>query len=242
MPVVQSNHTILTNGFSKRKGKIVPTTDGTTKASSIKCIVSPYTTITSSLQVSVITLAPGYEIHHNRATAVEFYVVLSGVGLFSQQGVVETKTIQAGDGFVVSVGNMRWIANKCNRNIHTGTSETKSCSSNATDLILIRATDGGMRYNKSSIDTIRLDPYLRDCNAFDRMRKTVTTADTDVVTTENINDEPYTKSNSSSSSSITVPTSTPPSTTKGIPKSLSRTNCNITANLQSNSTVRFRSK
>jgi hypothetical protein len=65
---------------------------------------------------------------------------------FSQQGVVETTSLKPGDCFVVDAGHMRWISNA------RGTSP----------LVLLRATDGGKRYNTVyPEEQIRLDPALK---------------------------------------------------------------------------------
>jgi hypothetical protein len=46
----------------------------------------------------------------------------------------------------VDAGNIRWITN------------TKG---NPGELLLLRATDGGSQYNKTTIDRIRADPYRK---------------------------------------------------------------------------------
>jgi len=122
---------------------------------SICCLVSPDTAGTWRLNVSVLTLLPGREIPSRPAGAVEFYFVVSGNGLFSQQGVNETAKVEPGDCFVVDTGRIRWISNR---------------SGGVERLVLLRATDGGSSYTRSSFDAIRKDPSKR-LTALDRMRE-----------------------------------------------------------------------
>ena len=120
--------------------------------SSVKLILSPNTTATSTLHVSVLTIAPGRELPSYPARAVEFYFVLSGAGSFSQQGVVETHAVAPGDCFVVDVGRMRWIANR---------------KTNVSDLVLLRCTDGGLSYSRlHPADRIRRDPNHKASAAY----------------------------------------------------------------------------
>lgn len=107
----------------------------------IQLILSPAIAATSTLHISLLTLQSGCEISSCHAPSVEFYYVVSGSGLFSQQGIIETATLTAGDGFVVDPGSMRWIANK-----------------NSEPLVLMRAADGGDRYSRRNLDVIRMDP------------------------------------------------------------------------------------
>lgn len=109
---------------------------------SVRVLVSPAVAATSFLHVSLLTLQPECEIAPCKSRSVEFYYVMSGSGLFSQQGVVETSRLSAGDGFVVDPGSMRWISN----------------SKGTEALILLRASDGGSFYSKRNFDPIRLDP------------------------------------------------------------------------------------
>jgi mannose-6-phosphate isomerase-like protein (cupin superfamily) len=99
-------------------------------------------TTTSTLHVTILSLAPGTEMPSLHSSGVEFYYVLSGVGMFSQQGVFETATISKGDAFVVDVGAMRWLSN----------------SKGSEDLVLLRATDGGALYDRPAMNLIRWDP------------------------------------------------------------------------------------
>jgi mannose-6-phosphate isomerase-like protein (cupin superfamily) len=108
---------------------------------SVRVLVSPAVVATSFLHVSLLTLQPNCEIAPHKCRSVEFYYVMSGSGLFSQQGVVETTRITAGMGFVVDPGSMRWIANR-----------------GSEALSLMRASDGGSQYSKRNFDPIRMDP------------------------------------------------------------------------------------
>jgi len=119
---------------------IVKSDDGT-----IRRLVSPENAGTWKLNVSTLTLLPGRELPSRRARAVEFYHVLSGKGLFSQQGINETSQVEAGDCFVVDPGSMRWISN----------------SNGTENLVLLRATDGGIAYSRPDFDVIRRDPNRR---------------------------------------------------------------------------------
>ena len=117
---------------------------------SIQLLVTPRTIATSYLHISVVTIEQGREIPSSKAPSVEFYYVVScpenGSTFFSQQGVVETSCLKPGDFFVVDAGNMRWISNR----------------SGTTPLVLLRATDGGIRYNNiQSTEKIRMDPTLK---------------------------------------------------------------------------------
>jgi len=112
--------------------------------SSVRLLLSPNSAATAHLHASLLTITPGRELPSYRARAVEFYYVISGNGSFSQQGVVETNSIAAGDCFVVDSGNMRWISNS---------------KKAVTDLVLLRVTDGGLQYNRlHPADKIRRDP------------------------------------------------------------------------------------
>lgn len=111
-------------------------------AGSTRLLVSSSVAATSSLHVTLLSLPPGHELPSRRAPAVEFYCVLAGKGKFSQQGVVETHDIAAGLCFVVDPGSMRWISN----------------SYGSTELLLVRATDGGDVYNRKDLDAYRADP------------------------------------------------------------------------------------
>lgn len=109
----------------------------------IRQLVGPKYAGTSRLDVSVLTVLPGRELPSRTTAAVEFYYVVSGTGLFSQQGVMDTSNIARGDCFVIDPGRMRWISNP---------------STNLEDLVLLRATDGAPVYSRSTFDTIRRDP------------------------------------------------------------------------------------
>ena len=122
------------------------------ESSSVRLIVSPHTAATSTLHVSVLTIAPGRELPSYPARAVEFYYVISGTGSFSQQGVVETNAIHPGHCFVVDVGSMRWISNG---------------KTNTHNLVLLRATDGGLSYSRvHPADRIRRDPNYKVSAAY----------------------------------------------------------------------------
>jgi mannose-6-phosphate isomerase-like protein (cupin superfamily) len=108
---------------------------------SVRVLVSPAVAATSFLHVSLLTVQPGCEVAPRKSRSVEFYYVMSGTGLFSQQGVVDTSRIMAGNGFVVDPGSLRWIANK-----------------GSEALILMRACDGGSKYSRRNFDPIRMDP------------------------------------------------------------------------------------
>jgi hypothetical protein len=116
---------------------------------SIRLLVTPQTVATKSLHISVVTIEPGRELPTIRVTAVEFYYVIScsitGTN-FSQQGVIETSSLQHGDFFVIDYNNMRWISN------HAGT----------VPLVLLRITDGGLRTtNCTKEEQIRLDQNIK---------------------------------------------------------------------------------
>lgn len=114
---------------------------------SVRLLLSPNTAATSTLHVSLVSIVPGREMPSRKARGVEFYYVVAGRGVFSQQGVVETKAVQPGDCFVVDSGNMRWISNN---------------KASKEDLVLLRATDGGLQYSsRSHADRIRRDPNHR---------------------------------------------------------------------------------
>lgn len=115
----------------------------------VRLLLSPNTALTPSLHVSVVSLQPSCEMSTQRACGVEFYYVLSGTGFFSQQTVVETNKISKGDCFVVDSGSMRWIINR-------GSPEV---------LLLLRATDGGIRYSSPTNDRIRHDPNRDEAKA-----------------------------------------------------------------------------
>jgi mannose-6-phosphate isomerase-like protein (cupin superfamily) len=108
---------------------------------SVRVLVSPAVAATSFLHVSLLTVQPNCEIAPRKSRSVEFYYVIAGSGLFSQQGVIETARIKVGTGFVVDPGSMRWIANR-----------------GSEALILMRASDGGSLYSKRDFDPIRMDP------------------------------------------------------------------------------------
>ena len=138
--------------IQKAQNTLMDTPDG-----SIRLIVSPETALTSTLNVALLTLHPGREIPTTKSTGVEFYYVIDGKGSFSQQGVLETAQIQAGDCFVVHPGLFRWIANQNEQNQQ--------------DLVLLRATDGGVNYsNKQKMDVIRMDAAFRRKDPMQRLR------------------------------------------------------------------------
>ena len=112
---------------------------------SIRLIVTPEKAASFRLHVSVIALKPGREMPSQAAGSVEFYYCLSGKGSFSQKGLHERATIQKGDSFTVDAGNIRWISN----------------SAGSSDLVLLRACDGGSWYSRPDFDVIRVDPNRR---------------------------------------------------------------------------------
>ena len=137
------------------KNFLTKTNDG-----SIRLIVSPETALTSSLNVSLLTLSPGREIPSTVSTGVEFYYVIDGEGSFSQQGVLETAKLHRGDCFVVLPGRFRWISNN-----------NDNSNKNTQDLVLLRASDCGIDYNRSQrLDVIRMDPAYKKKNTMDRLR------------------------------------------------------------------------
>lgn len=112
---------------------------------SIQLLVSPKNAGTWRLNVAVLTIPSGRELPPRRAAAVEFYYVLSGTGLVSQQGLMETYEFKPGDCFIVDPGSMRWISNK----------------PGIEDLVLMRTTDGGSKYCQRTFELIRKDPNRR---------------------------------------------------------------------------------
>jgi mannose-6-phosphate isomerase-like protein (cupin superfamily) len=112
----------------------------------IQLLACPRNIATSTMQVSILSLSVGREIPPRRSKGVEFYYVLSGSGLFSQQGVADTVQIKAGQAFIVDPHCYRWISNRVG----------------VTKLVLLRATDNASNRNYStrngSLSVIRLDP------------------------------------------------------------------------------------
>jgi mannose-6-phosphate isomerase-like protein (cupin superfamily) len=116
---------------------------------SVREIVSSRTASTRCLHGVTVTIRPGREMSPSRSRGVELYYVLSGSGVVSQQGIVDTSPIRAGDCFVVDLGRMRWIANP---------------DAIAEDLVLLRVSDGGGPGATGCVgfgDVIRLDPNWR---------------------------------------------------------------------------------
>jgi mannose-6-phosphate isomerase-like protein (cupin superfamily) len=122
--------------------RLLQSKQDTSEIGSVSMIVTPNTAATSSLHVSVLTLPPGTEMASQYAPAVELYYVLSGTGLFSQQGVFETASISKDDAFVVDPNAIRWLSN----------------SKGIEELVLLRVTDGGAQYNGTGANAIRYDP------------------------------------------------------------------------------------
>jgi mannose-6-phosphate isomerase-like protein (cupin superfamily) len=116
---------------------------------SIRLLVTPRTAVTNSMHISLVCIAPGRELTSNKSPAVEFYYVVSSPAIgafFSQQGVIQTTSLKTGDCFVVDIGSMRWISNR----------------DGSSPLLLIRVTDGGLRYDyASATEQIRLDSTLK---------------------------------------------------------------------------------
>ena len=67
----------------------------------------------TSLRISLIVLEAHAEMPSQESSDYyEFYHVLSGQGCYSQQGLIDTQSIQSGDVFVIDPLSIRWIANK----------------------------------------------------------------------------------------------------------------------------------
>jgi mannose-6-phosphate isomerase-like protein (cupin superfamily) len=116
---------------------------------SVREVVSCRTAATQTLHGVTLTIRPGREMSPSRSRGVELYYVLSGSGVVSQQGIVDTSPIRAGDCFVVDLGKMRWIANP---------------DAIAEDLVLLRVSDGGGPSATGCLgfgDVVRLDPNRR---------------------------------------------------------------------------------
>lgn len=124
---------------------------------SIRVLVAPHAAATSTLHMSLITIAPGCELSSARATGVEVYQVLSGSGLASQQGIgfQGTAELRPGHLWVVDQGSIRWLSNNGNK------TSTKSTS----DLVLIRTVDttSMLTYEspESDVNRIVMDPGRR---------------------------------------------------------------------------------
>lgn len=111
---------------------------------SVRLLVSPHRAATQHLQVAHLTIRPGREIPPGPAPGTEFYLVLEGSGVVSQQGIAATSELHKGDAFVVEVGRMRWISNPAL----------------ADDLVLLRASDVG-NHIPGFGERIRQDPNRR---------------------------------------------------------------------------------
>jgi mannose-6-phosphate isomerase-like protein (cupin superfamily) len=116
---------------------------GTTTAS-VRTLVNPSMATTAHLHVQYLTLPPQFEAPPRPATAVEFYYVVAGAGVMSQQGIPLRQTWTGGDCCVVDAGHMRWFKN----------------TSHSQALILLRATDG-----PCGDDRIRKDPNHRSTSS-----------------------------------------------------------------------------
>jgi mannose-6-phosphate isomerase-like protein (cupin superfamily) len=127
---------------------------------SIRELVSPGNASTYNLHVATLAIGPGRELAPSRSNGVEFYYVLSGSGVVSQQGIAATSQIRAGDCFVVDVGQMRWIANP---------------NALTEDLVLLRASDaGGGNVGGFGVrDLIRLDPNRKAASTIDTIKDSV---------------------------------------------------------------------
>jgi mannose-6-phosphate isomerase-like protein (cupin superfamily) len=125
----------------------------------IREVVSPASASTYNLRVVTLVIGPGRELSPSRSNGVEFYYVLTGSGVVSQQGIAATSQIRAGDCFIVDVGQMRWIANP---------------DAVTEDLVLLRASDGlssGCGIGRH--DIIRLDPNRRATTTIDAIKDSV---------------------------------------------------------------------
>lgn len=111
----------------------------TTTPTLVRSLVNPSMAATAHLHVQYITLPPHFELPPRKARAVEFYYVISGSGVMSQQGIPERQPLNTGDCCVVDAHHMRWIKN-----------------TNGTNLVVLRATDGA-----TIPDRIRKDPNHR---------------------------------------------------------------------------------
>jgi mannose-6-phosphate isomerase-like protein (cupin superfamily) len=119
-------------------------TSSTGTTASVRTLVNPSMATTAHLHVQYLTLPPQFEAPPRPATAVEFYYVVAGAGVLSQQGIPVRQTLTAGDCCVVDAGHMRWFKN-------TSLSQA---------LILLRATDG-----PCGDDRIRKDPNYRSTSS-----------------------------------------------------------------------------
>jgi mannose-6-phosphate isomerase-like protein (cupin superfamily) len=112
----------------------------------VRLLACPRNIATSTMQVSILSLSVGREMPPRRSRGVEFYYVLSGCGLFSQQGIADTVQIKAGQAFIVDPNCYRWISNRVG----------------ITKLVLLRATDNASSKHYSnrngSLSVIRMDP------------------------------------------------------------------------------------
>jgi len=95
----------------------------------VRLLVSFQDAATSTLHMTLITIRPGCEMIATRAASLEVYQVVKGFGRVSQQGIVESCTVETGDLWVVDPGSMRWISN------HSTDKKTTE------DLVLLRTVD-----------------------------------------------------------------------------------------------------
>jgi mannose-6-phosphate isomerase-like protein (cupin superfamily) len=110
----------------------------------VRTLVDPSMATTAHLHVQYISIPPHYEIPPKKSSAVEFYYVIAGTGVMSQQGIPVRQALTTGDCCVVDAHHMRWFKNT-------------TASQSQQPLILLRATDG-----PCGPDRIRKDPNHRD--------------------------------------------------------------------------------
>ena len=116
-------------------------------------------TTTDTLHISLLRFRPNCEMPSQVSPPyAEFYYVISGSGLVSQQGIIETMEIEAGCAFVVDPLSMRWISSIRGR--YNG--GDNDIDQNGDELVLLRVTDGGSLYSKSQWNQFRLDPNHSD--------------------------------------------------------------------------------
>ena len=128
---------------------------------SVKLLVSSEDAPTSTLQITLITIRPGCEMISTRAASLEVYQVLSGSGRVSQQGIVESGTVDTGKLWVVDPGSMRWISNH--------STDKKSTE----DLVLLRTVDSissSLSYASPThvLNRIAMDPNKQTLSLYEK--------------------------------------------------------------------------
>ncbi|KAL7577820.1 hypothetical protein ACA910_010570 [Epithemia clementina (nom. ined.)] len=139
-----------------------------TEYGSVTRLLSPDLAVatTDTLHISLISIRPNCEMPSQTSPPyAEFYYVISGSGLVSQQGVIETLKVQAGQAFVVDPLSMRWISCSSRRPaVSSGSLDEEYSKQMSEDdtLVLLRVTDGGSLYSKEEWNQIRLDPVYTE--------------------------------------------------------------------------------